>query len=74
MGALALLSGMTLLPAAVALAGDIFGAIVVSGFALEELISLTLAPAMLAAMLLLIARESSPQRAGRVGRVYAPRS
>jgi uncharacterized membrane protein YphA (DoxX/SURF4 family) len=56
-GALALLSGIALLAVAVALAGDMVGAIVVSGIALGELVSLTLAPAMLAAMLVLIARE-----------------
>jgi uncharacterized membrane protein YphA (DoxX/SURF4 family) len=62
-GALALLSGIALLPVAVALAGDMVGAIVVSGIALGELVSLTLAPAMLVAMLTLIARELSDRRA-----------
>jgi uncharacterized membrane protein YphA (DoxX/SURF4 family) len=62
-GALALLSGVALLPAAVALAGDMVGAIIVSGIALGELVSLTLAPAMLVAMLTLIARELSRRRA-----------
>jgi uncharacterized membrane protein YphA (DoxX/SURF4 family) len=61
-GALALLSGIALLPAAVALAGDMVGAIVVSGIALGELVSLTLAPAMLVAMLTLIARELCARR------------
>jgi uncharacterized membrane protein YphA (DoxX/SURF4 family) len=61
-GALALLSGVALLPAAVALAGDMVGAIIVSGIALGELVSLTLAPAMLVAMLTLIARELSRRR------------
>jgi uncharacterized membrane protein YphA (DoxX/SURF4 family) len=61
-GALALLSGIALLPVAVALAGDMVGAIVVSGIALGELVSLTLAPAMLAAMLTLILRELSDRR------------
>ena len=61
-GAVALLSGIALLPAAVALAGDMVGAIVVSGIALGELVSLTLAPAMLIAMLALIARELSDRR------------
>ncbi len=56
-GGLALLSGLALLPVAIALAGDMVGAIVVSGIALGELVSLTLAPAMLLAMLVLIARE-----------------
>jgi uncharacterized membrane protein YphA (DoxX/SURF4 family) len=64
-GALALLSGIALLPVALALAGDMVGAIVVSGIALGELVSLTLAPAMLAAMLLLIARELSGRHARR---------
>lgn len=62
-GALALLSGIALVPAAVALAGDMVGAIVVSGIALGELVSLTLAPAMLIAMLTLIARERFDRRA-----------
>ena len=70
-GALALLSGIALLPAALALAGDMVGAIVVSGIALGELVSLTLAPAMLAAMLLLIARELSARRRPR-GAVRSP--
>jgi len=63
LGALALLSGILLLPAAVALAGDMVGAIVVSGIGRDELVSLTLAPAMLVAMLILIARELSDRRA-----------
>jgi hypothetical protein len=41
------------------------GAIVVSGIALGELVSLTLAPAMLVAMLTLIVRELSNRRARR---------
>ena len=61
-GALALVSGIALLPAAVALAGDMVGAIVVSGIGRDELVSLTLAPAMLVAMLTLIARELSDRR------------
>ena len=69
-GALALLSGIALLPVAVALAADMVGALVVSGIALGELVSLTLAPAMLAAMLLLIARELS----GRCAAAPAPPS
>jgi len=61
-GALALLSGIALLPAAAALAGDMVGAIIVSGIALGELVSLTLAPAMLVAMLTLIGRELCDRR------------
>jgi uncharacterized membrane protein YphA (DoxX/SURF4 family) len=64
-GALALISGVALVPVAIALAGDMVGAIVVSGIALGELVSLALAPAMLAAMLVLIARELSRPADGR---------
>jgi uncharacterized membrane protein YphA (DoxX/SURF4 family) len=64
-GALALVSGIALLPAAVALAGDMVGAIVVSGIGRGELVSLTLAPAMLLAMLTLIARELADRRTRR---------
>jgi uncharacterized membrane protein YphA (DoxX/SURF4 family) len=64
-GALALISGIALLPAALVLAGDMVGAIVVSGIALGELVSLTLAPAMLVAMLVLIARQLHDRRARR---------
>lgn len=71
-GALALLSGIALLPAAVVLAGDMVGAVVVSGIALGELVSLTLAPAMLIAMLTLIACELSARRA-RARSIPGPR-
>jgi putative oxidoreductase len=53
-GGLLLIAGILTRPAALALAGDMVGAIVVSGVAKGELISLTLAPAELAAMLLLL--------------------
>ena len=53
-GGLLLIAGVLTRPAAVALAGDMVGAIVVSGLAKGELISLTLAPAELVAMLLLL--------------------
>jgi putative oxidoreductase len=67
-GAVALLVGIALLPVAMALAGDMVGAIVVSGIALGELVSLTLAPAMLAAMLVLIAHElRDPRRSALSG-------
>ena len=66
-GALALIAGVALLPVAIALAGDMVGAIVVSGIALGELVSLTLAPAMLAAMLVLIARELRRRQGRRDG-------
>jgi uncharacterized membrane protein YphA (DoxX/SURF4 family) len=72
-GGLALIAGIALLPVAIALAGDMVGAIVVSGIALGELVSLTLAPAMLAAMLVLIRRQLGVRAAVRAaGRAAAP--
>ena len=62
-GALELLGGLLLaarrlvVPVAIALAGDMVGAIVVSGLAEGEIISLTLAPALLVAMIVLVQAE-----------------
>lgn len=53
-GGLLLASGRLVRLAALALAGDMVGAIVVSGIGRGEVISLTLAPALLAAMIFLI--------------------
>jgi putative oxidoreductase len=53
-GGLLLIIGVLTRPAALVLAGDMIGAIIVSGIARGELISLTLAPAELAVMLLLL--------------------
>ena len=53
-GGLLLMAGVLTRPAALVLAGDMIGAIVVSGLAKGELISLTVAPAELVAMLLLL--------------------
>jgi putative oxidoreductase len=53
-GGLLLITGVSTRPAALVLAGDMVGAIVVSGIANGELISLTLAPAELVAMLVLL--------------------
>jgi putative oxidoreductase len=53
-GGLLLMIGALTRPAALVLAGDMIGAIVVSGIAKGELISLTLAPAELVAMLVLL--------------------
>jgi putative oxidoreductase len=53
-GGLLLIVGALTRPAALVLAGDMVGAIVVSGIARGEAISLTLAPAELVAMLVLL--------------------
>ena len=53
-GGLLLASGVLIRLAALALAGDMVGAIVVSGIGRGEDISLTLAPALLVAMIFLI--------------------
>ncbi len=55
-GGLLLIAGVAVALAALALAGDMVGAIVVSGLKEGEIISLTLAPALLAAMLFLLWR------------------
>ena len=53
-GGLLLITGVSTRPAAFVLAGDMIGAIIISGIAKGELISLTLAPAELVAMLVLL--------------------
>jgi putative oxidoreductase len=53
-GGLLLMIGVLTRPAALVLAADMIGAIVVSGIAKGELVSLTLAPAELVAMLVLL--------------------
>jgi len=53
-GGLLLMTGVLTRPVAFVLAGDMIGAIVVSGIAKGELVSLTLAPAELVAMLVLL--------------------
>jgi putative oxidoreductase len=58
-GGLLLIAGWLTRYAALALAGDMVGAIVVSGIKEGEVVSLTLAPALLVAMLLVIASPGS---------------
>jgi putative oxidoreductase len=53
-GGLLLVLGMLTRPAALVLVADMLGAIVVSGIAKGEMVSLTLAPAELVAMLVLL--------------------
>jgi putative oxidoreductase len=53
-GGLLLIAGTFTRPAAIVLAGDMVGAIVVSGIGRGEMVSLTLAPAQLLAMLILL--------------------
>jgi putative oxidoreductase len=53
-GGVLLIIGLATRPAAIVLAGDMVGAIIVSGIALGELVSLTLAPAELGLCLFLI--------------------
>ena len=53
-GGLLLIVGLHIMPAAAVLAGDMVGAIIVSGIARGDAISLTLAPAELVAMLVLL--------------------
>jgi uncharacterized membrane protein YphA (DoxX/SURF4 family) len=56
-GGLLLASGRLVRFAALALAGDMVGAIIVSGFGRDELISLTLAPVLLIAVAFLFWKE-----------------
>jgi uncharacterized membrane protein YphA (DoxX/SURF4 family) len=53
-GGALLIAGILVRPAALVLVGDMVGAIVVSGIAKGELVSLTLAPALLMAMVMLL--------------------
>jgi len=53
-GGVLVMTGVLTRPAALVLAGDMIGAIVVSGIAKGELVSLTLAPAELMAMLVVL--------------------
>jgi putative oxidoreductase len=63
-GGTLLIAGRFVRPAAVVLAADMIGAIVVSGIAKGELISLTVAPALLIAMLTLVAPADVMTRSG----------
>lgn len=63
-GGMLLIAGILIRPAALVLAGDMVGAIVVSGLVRRELISLTLAPAELVAMAVLLWTGAGTRRAG----------
>jgi putative oxidoreductase len=63
-GGLMLIAGLLTRLAALALAGDMVGAIVVSGIEEGEIVSLTLAPALLVTMLVLLRRPSARDRLG----------
>ena len=74
-GGLLLIAGVLTRPAALVLAGDMVGAIVVSGIKEGEAISLTLAPALLVLTLVLLRRgagrpslDERPARVRRGGR------
>jgi len=64
-GGALLLLGRLVLPMALLLAADMVGAIVVSGIGRGERVSLTLAPALLVVMLLLVWRELAESRSPR---------
>jgi len=60
-GGALLIAGVWIRPVAIVLAADMVGAIIVSGLGRGELVSLTLAPAELAAMILLLALHPGPR-------------
>jgi uncharacterized membrane protein YphA (DoxX/SURF4 family) len=64
-GALLLVAGIFVRPAAIALAADMVGAIIVSGLGRGERVSLTLAPLLLVAMIFLIRFGSDSRSLGR---------
>jgi putative oxidoreductase len=75
-GGVLLIAGVLVRPAALALAGDMVGAVIVSGIAKGEAVSLTVAPAELVAMVVLLAAGAGRYRvsmaAGRGRPVAAP--
>lgn len=73
-GGLLLILGVLVRPAALALAGDMVGAIAVSGIKEGEIISLTLAPALLVAMLVLIVNPARRGSASSLRRAARSRS
>jgi putative oxidoreductase len=73
-GGVLLIAGVYTSLAALVLAGDMVGAIIVSGVAKGEIVSLTLAPAELAAMLIVIWAGPGAHRLGRGSRPDAPRA
>jgi putative oxidoreductase len=67
-GAVLLAIGLMVRPAALMLAGDMIGAIVVSGIARGETVSLTLAPALLVALIFLVLVRSTERSWSTLGR------
>jgi putative oxidoreductase len=71
-GGVLLILGLATRPAAIVLAGDMVGAIIVSGIGLGELVSLTLAPAELALCIFLV--WTGPGAFALDRRVWRPRT
>ena len=73
-GGVLLIAGLLVRPAELVLAGDMIGAIIVSGIARGEIVSLTLAPAELIAMVVLLSQGPGRHTlGGRPDRSRRPR-
>ena len=72
-GGVLLIAGIRTKLAAIVLAGDMVAAIIVSGIAKGEIVSLTLAPAELAAMVVVLSVGPGTYRVGRGSDQIRPR-